>query len=136
MVEQPLPLTDLEEVARLHRQLQLRAGATSADNIDAVLTLGTAVLLHASLETGHLATVLRWVDPSVRQRLGDEHAALGKDLAYLEELNGSGLESPDLPIVADALLRRLRQHLEFDERTLYRPLARLNAADVLPPEGC
>ena len=127
--------TDLAEVTRLHQQLCERALKTSSENVTAVLNLGTAVLMHGSLEPAHLATVLRWVDPTVLHRLSAEHAALAKDLEYLDELRHADPESADIAVMADAILCRLRDHLELDERTLYRPLARLREVEERPEEG-
>lgn len=109
-----------------------QAERTRSGDVQAVLNLGAAVLLHASLEPAHLERVLRLVDPTVRRELADEHEHLEEDLDLLQELNDTEPEAEDVALLADAVLARLRAHLERDERTLYRPLDRLLEADAQP----
>jgi hypothetical protein len=115
-----------------HRSLIALAAETRSGNVQAVLNLGAAVLLHGLLEPTHLGAILRLVDPTVRFELQQEHAGLESDLALLAELNRSGDATEDSEALAGALLVRLRNHVQRDERTLYRPLGRLQQ---LPRSG-
>jgi hypothetical protein len=115
VVDQHLALTEL-------------ALETSPDDVQAILNLGSAVLLHGLLEPACLQAVLRIVDPAVRQQLNDDHDGLRADLALLAELHRgeeAAGEAGDTQALAAALHARLRQHVERDDRTLYRPLGRL-----------
>jgi hypothetical protein len=88
--------------------------------------------MHGLLEPAVLSPVLRLVDPAVRESLRDEHAALRDDLALLAELHRDGAQNDDAEALAGALHARLREHVDRDERTLYRPLGRLSQ---LPDPG-
>lgn len=116
---------DPRAAAEHHRWLMRQAERTRSGDVQAVLNLGAAVLMHASLEPTHLQRVLRLVDPWVVRELECEHERLEEDLELLQELNDSDPQAQDVGLLADAVLARLRAHLERDERTLYRPLYRL-----------
>ena len=111
-------------VQQLHARLLTRAAETSASDVDAVLNLGAAVLLHGTLEATHLDLVWSWVDPHVRVELENEHDDLARDLDFLAELAASDPGSEDLSLTTEALRRRLQQHIKRDDRVLYRPLSR------------
>lgn len=113
-----------QRVQELHQRLLERAKETSASDFDAVLNLGAAVLLHGTLEATHLDLVWNWVDPNVRVELENEHGELAHDLDFLTELSQTDPGSEDLILTAKALSRRLKRHIERDERILYRPLSR------------
>lgn len=115
-----------------HRALVELTEMTRPDNIEAVLNLGAAVLMHSLVEPTVLEPVLGLVDPAVRQSLRDEHTALSEDLALLDELYREGGQTGDVETLARALHARLREHAARDERTLYRPLGRLSQ---LPDPG-
>lgn len=116
---------DLAAVGRCHRRLQELARGTGDDQVQAILVLAAAVLLHGELESAHLAPVLRFVDPAVRRELTHAHRRLAEDAAYLQELYEREDGSDDLPLLAAAVRRQLLAHLERDERVLYRPMERL-----------
>lgn len=120
---------DPENPARYHRWLLDLATRTTSDDVQAVLNLGAGVVLHGSLEPAHLQEVLRFVDPTVLRTLTIEHEQLAADLDLLEELAETEPDSEDVRLLAAALLERLRAHLARDERTLYRPMARLRAVE-------
>jgi hypothetical protein len=124
--------TVADRAAAQHHALSELAAATSPGNVEAVLNLGAAVLMHALLEPAVLDPVLRLVDRSVRESLRDEHVALGDDLALLAEIHRGGDPGGDAEILASALHARLTAHVARDERTLYRPLGRLSQ---LPDPG-
>jgi hypothetical protein len=121
-----------DHAATQHRALAELAVSTHPDNVEAVLNLGAAVLMHALLEPAVLDPVLRLVDRTVRESLRDEHAALGEDLALLAQLHRDGDLGGDAEVLARALHARLTAHVARDERTLYRPLGRLSQ---LPDPG-
>ena len=129
MPTDPSTESDPQAAADRHRTLVDLAEDTASEDIQAVLSLGAAVLAHGSLERLHLERVLRLVDPSVLRELGQEHQRLQEHLELLRELQQSEPGSEDVAILAAALLERLREHIDRDERTLYRPMARLLGAD-------
>lgn len=118
------------QAAREHRRLARRAGDTPDSDFAAVLALGLAVSMHGVVEQIGLYAANRFLDPSVVERLREEHRRLADDLAFFEQLLGSKPDSEDLPALSQALLQRLRVHLERDERLLYRPLERLDLLGV------
>lgn len=130
---EPEPTTPdvLDQVARLHQELAERAAYGSWESVGAVLNLGTAVLLHGTLERWLLHPSHRLLDPAVIRELDGEHARLADDLETLDDLWRSSPGSPDVEVLAEALFRRLRDHLERDERTLYGPLARLRRLEAV-----
>lgn len=125
MMEGDLDRIDVEAVARRHRRLWELARETSDQQVQAILVLAAAVLLHGELEAAHLGPVLRLVDPAVRRELALEHERLAEDVAYLQELRQDEAGSPDVPALAAAIRSRILAHLERDERALYRPMRRL-----------
>jgi len=95
------------------------------DQVQAILVLAAAVLLHGELEPAHLGAVLRFVDPAVLDELASEHANLAQDVDCLRELRDEDPESADTQLLAAAIRQRLLSHLQRDERILYQPLRRL-----------
>jgi hypothetical protein len=110
---------------RTHRQLVERAQRGEPEEVDGVLNLGSAVLLHAVLEEALLYPRHHFLDPAVIAELGLEHAEIEQGLSLLEELGSGNGTSRDLATLKRALFERLRKHLERDDRTLYQPLAHL-----------
>ena len=88
-----------------------------------VLAAGEALLSFAQREDEALAGVLQLLDPAVRMELSAEHDQLADDLGLLEWLLRTTPESPDVSVLSVSLARRMRQHLERDERLLNRSLA-------------
>jgi hypothetical protein len=123
----------LQQSAEEHRQLLVRARHTTGSEVDAVLNLGRAVLLHGILERSHIYAANQYLADAVVEQFTADHARLAADLGLLEELRQSDPESPDLVVLSGALLARLLEHLERDERTLYRPLERLGVAEKPRP---
>jgi len=121
----------LQQGAEEHRKLLARAKCTSSDDVIAVLTLGSAVLLHGVLERSHIYAANQYLADAVIEQLTADHARLAEDLALLEDLRQSDPETQDLATLSAALLKRLLEHLERDERTLYQPLDRLRVVE--PP---
>ena len=120
----------LGRAAREHRRALRRADEIAADDYRAVLSLGSAVLLHSIVEEDRLYPIHRLLDPSVREQLEAEHRAIGDGLNVLEELLAGQPSSPDLSQLSCALLERIRGHLERDERVLYQPLRKLAVLPV------
>ena len=112
-------------VARRHHRLRELAENTADDQVQAILVLATAVLLHGELEPAHLGAVLRFVDPAVLNKLASEHADLAEDVDCLSELHDDDPDSADTRLLAAAIRQRLLSHLKRDERVLYQPLRRL-----------
>lgn len=126
--------SELLELARRHVQLSDRAERTSPADPAAVLDLGATVLVHRALQVARASRILSWLDPVVSARIAEEQERLGEDLELLRELLESKSQSADAAALSGALVRRLRDQLQHDERVLHRPLARLLALDT-PPEG-
>ena len=122
-------------VAASHRHLLELAAATRADDLQAVLNLGAAVLLHAALEPAHLRRVLALIDPAVLEELQDQHVQLEHDLRFLRELAEGDPHSEDLELMTSAVLERIRSHIERDQRTLYGPMARLHDLEASRESG-
>jgi len=120
---------DIEAITAQHERLADLAEQVRPDDVDAVLVLGAAVLLHGLLEPAHLGPVLGLVDPTVEAEMALDHQRLADDLGFLEELAGTEPGSADIAVLAGAILERLRLHLRRDQGALYAPLARLRAAE-------
>ena len=115
----------LRAAADEHRRLRRLAAAITADDLEAVLGLGSAVVLHGLVEEDRLYHVHRYLDPAVRRQLIDEHREIGRHLELLEQLREANPKGHDLETLSIAVLDRLQRHLERDERVVYRPLRRL-----------
>lgn len=127
MDNSPGQAIDTAAVAVHHHRLLELARDTDSSDVAAVLALGTAVLLHGSLEPAHLSRALSLADPVVREELRSDHSILDESLRLLGELQESEPGSPDVDALAAAVLARVRAHLERDDRTLYRAANRLDA---------
>jgi len=125
MPERGLEQVDMAAAAHRYHHLRQLAQETSDDQVQAILILAAAVLLHGEVEPAHLGPVLRFVDPGVVHELALEHDRLAKDVAYLHEVRRNDPESADIPVLAAAIRRHLLAHLERDERILYQPMQRL-----------
>lgn len=114
-----------------------RAQLLESGDVVGILDVGSAVLFHGGLEAAALHAWNPLLDRSVLRALRDEHARLSEELGCLEELWRDDPDAPDVAALAAALRRRLIDHLERDERLVYRPLVRLGAigAEAIPPAG-
>lgn len=122
----PAPVSiDHAEVAARHRVLCALADRLDPRDIEAILVLGAAVVLHGHLEPCHLRAALDLVDPAVARAMAADHRRLAENLDYLAELSESDPGSPDVEVLAGAILERLCSHLQRDSRALYAPTARL-----------
>ena len=126
----------LQQGATEHHTLLARAKGTSGEDVAAILNLGSAVLLHGVLERSQVYAANQYLAAAVIEQLTVEHARLADDLALLEDFRQTDPESPDLVALSASLLERLLDHLERDERTLYRSLERFKFAEQpRPAEG-
>jgi len=125
MAKQELDCVDMAAVVRHHSRLRELAEETGDEQVQAILVLAAAVLLHGEIEPSHLGDVLRFVDPAVLDELADEHASLAEDVACLQELRDEAPDSADARLLAAAIRQRVVSHLARDERVLYQPLRRL-----------
>ena len=110
---------DLEGLLAQQRLLLERLDALGAD-VGEVLALGTEVLRFAEHEERAFFPLLPLLDPIARAELAHEHDDIGEDLKLLEWLIATTPDSPDVEILAAAVLRRMRQHVERDGRLLTR----------------
>jgi hypothetical protein len=123
----------LQQGAEEHRTLLARAKCTSVDDVTAILNLGSAVVLHGVLERSQVYAANPYLAGAVIEQFTADHARLADDLALLEDFRQSDPESPDLVALSASLLERLLDHVERDERTLYRSLGRLGFAEQPRP---
>jgi hypothetical protein len=85
-----------------------------------VLELGTEVLRFAEHEEQAFFPLLPLLDPIARAELGHEHDEISEDLKLLEWLLATTPDSPDVEILAAAVVRKARNHVERDGRLLLR----------------
>lgn len=119
----------LQQGAHEHHTLVARAKCTRGDDVTAILNLGSAVLLHGVLERSQVYAANQYLASAVIEQFAVDHARLADDLALLEDFRQSDPESADLVALSASLLERLLEHLERDERTLYRSLERFRVAE-------
>jgi hypothetical protein len=91
-------------------------GGTPAE----LIQLGTEVLRFAEQEERAFFPLLPLLDPIARAELAHEHDEIGEDLELLRWLLATTPDSPDVAILAAAVVRRIRQHVERDGRLLLR----------------
>jgi hypothetical protein len=107
----------LSRLADLQRSLEERTASLDGSPA-AVLALGPAVLDFAASEEHAFLPLLGLLDPAVRAELAGEHESLAQDLELLGWLVDSTPESTDAAVLAEALTRRIRQHIARDGRLL------------------
>jgi hypothetical protein len=110
---------DLEILMAQQRALLDRLNTLGA-NAGEVLELGMEVLRFAEHEERAFFPLLPLLDPIARAELTHEHDEIGEDLKLLEWLLATGPDSPDVDILATAIVRRIRQHVDRDGRLLLR----------------
>jgi hypothetical protein len=110
---------DLEELLAQQRSLLERLNALGPA-VGEVLELGTEVLHFAEQEERAFFPLLPLLDPIARAELGHEHDEISEDLKLLEWLIATTPDSPDVEILAAAVVRRVRAHVERDGRLLLR----------------
>ena len=116
----------LSRLADLQRSLEARMVSLDGSPA-AVLALGPAVLDFAASEEYAFLPLLELLDPAVRAELAGEHDSLAQDLELLGWLVETTPESTDAAVLAEALTRRIRQHIARDGRLLAQA-HRLDAA--------
>ena len=111
--------TDLE---RLIDQQQALLGRLEALHPSAqeILRFGAEVLKFAEREEDAFFPLLPLLDPIARAELGHEHDEMREDLQLLEWLLSTSPDSPDIDILAAAVVDRMRKHVERDGRLLLR----------------
>lgn len=78
--------------------------------------LHTARMTPSGAPLARLLTEL--LDPAVRAELEGEHLQIAEDLELLQWLLATTPDSPDIPVLAASLARRMREHVERDARLL------------------
>lgn len=111
----------LGKLLESHRDIEERIRAIAASPED-VLSVGQDVLAFASREDEAFSSLTTLIDPDVRAELAAEHRRLAEDLELLEWLMRTSPDSPDVGVLADALVRRMREHLHRDGRLLARAI--------------
>jgi hypothetical protein len=107
----------LERLMELQRSVEARTEHSGTSAHD-VLEVGQAVLEFAHREESAFFPVLRLLDPAARAELEAEHGQLAEDLQLLEWLVNTTPESPDVPVLAEAIARRMQTHIARDGRLL------------------
>jgi hypothetical protein len=64
--------------------------------------------------------LLAALDPSIHRDMAREHEEFAEDLELLRWLLETTPDSPDLVVLTESLVRRMRQHVERDGRLLAR----------------
>ena len=109
----------LGKLLESQREIEERMRAIGASPED-VLDVGQRVLAFAAREDEAFAWLTTLIDPDVRAELAAEHRRLAEDLELLDWLMRTSPDSPDVAMLADALVRRMREHLHRDGRLLAR----------------
>jgi hypothetical protein len=84
------------------------------------LAFGEALLAFAAKETEVFSVLAPLLDPAVETELGAEHRQFAEDLELLDWLLRITPESPDVAVLTESLLCRMRQHIDRDGRLLAR----------------
>ena len=113
----PDPRADIDQLMDLQKILEVRTSGLGASAAD-VLRVGVAVLGFAQREEAVFFPLLPLLDPAARADLGGEHEQLQEDLQLLESIVTTTPDSPDVGILAEALSRRMREHIARDGRLL------------------
>jgi hypothetical protein len=111
------PRAEIERLMALQRMLETRTSGLGASATD-VLKAGAAVLEFAGREEAVFFPLLPLLDPAAKAELGGEHEQLAEDLELLDWLVTTTPESPDIGMLAEAIARRMRAHIERDGRLL------------------
>jgi hypothetical protein len=119
MDESPRNAVLIQQLARAHGGLARRAAAADSLAPASVLDLGAAVLFHGAVERELLFPVSPFLASEVQTEDAARHAQLADDLALLESLIDTDPDSPDVGILASALLARLKAHIARDDRVFY-----------------
>jgi len=103
-----------QQRALLARLDGLRGGA------EEVVAVGMEVLRFAEEEERAFFPLLPLLDPIARAELAHQHDEINEDLELLESLLSTTPDSPDVEILAGAVLRKVRNHVERDGRLRLR----------------
>lgn len=113
------PSSRRSRLATLLEELDARIDDTAPRPEDA-LAIGEALLAFADLEDEAFSALAPLLDPAVTQELVAEHQQIAEDLTLLEWLVRTAPDSSDVPILTTSLVRRMRVHVDRDERLLAR----------------
>ena len=110
---------DVEELLARQRALLARLDALGG-SVCELVAVATEVLRLADEEQRAFFPLLPLLDPSARAELCHEHDEIAEDLKLLGWLLATTPDSPDVEILAAAVVRRVRNHVERDGRLLLR----------------
>lgn len=82
------------------------------------LIVGEALLAFAGREDEAFSALAPLLDPAAQQELVTEHQQIAEDLTLLDWLVRTTPDSPDVAVLTTSLVRRMRQHIDRDERLL------------------
>jgi len=112
------------KLATLLEDLDARIHATTL-RPDEALAIGHALLAFAGHEADAFSALAPLLDPAAQQELAAEHQQIAEDLTLLEWLARTTPDSPDIAILTTSLVRRMRFHIDRDERLLARAEGRI-----------
>jgi len=121
------PTELLNQAAPIHDRLAARARHVDPADLDSILSLVAAVVIHGLLEEAVGFDRNEYVAPEAQENLAREHAELSEALVLMEDLAESSPESADLRALSGAVLEKVRRHVDRDQRTIYGSLARLSS---------
>lgn len=121
------PAALLDEAASIHEQLAERAQKIECEDLEAILSLVAAVVVHGLFERAVVFEHDEYVAPQAQETLAREHAEFADALRLMEDLAATSPDSSDLSTLSSVILEKVVQHIERDQRTIYGSLARLNA---------
>lgn len=121
------PAALLDQAASVHGQLAKRARKIERQDVEAILSLVAAVVVHGLFERAVVFEYDEYVAPQAQEKLAREHAEFADALGLMEDLAATSPESSDLRSLSHAILEKAVRHIERDQRTIYGSLARLNA---------
>ena len=115
----------LTRLARAHHTLFERAtDGPERQSPQAVVNLGAGVVFHDVVMRLLPAAVADILDESVLEEIASEEREISENLEHLQSLRRSDPASPDVEALADALIERMRKHLDRTDRAVYLPLRR------------
>ncbi len=127
MLDASNPAALLDHAASVHERLAKRARKIEREDLEAILSLVAAVVIHGLFEGAVVFDHDEYVAPQAQEKLAREHAEFADALGLMEELAATSPDSSDLRTLSRVILEKVVQHIERDQRTIYGSLARLNA---------
>lgn len=116
----------LSRVTDAHSALLERCRRVERPSVDVALSLGAAVRVHQVMVELIPEPLRSFADEGILAELGVEERRLEENLDYMKSLSEAEPDSRDVRELAEALVERMRQHLERSDRVFFRPLEHLS----------